>query len=114
MFRTRTTVAVAAIAFTAIGISPVVVQKLTDQPTVAIPSPRATTPAPQSFIDHQIGLFSSAATPNEDEAGWNCVDNGNRVCGPDNEGGVMVAAWPCTVRVNPATGNADVYTPDER
>lgn len=41
----------------------------------------------------------------EDEPGWSCVDDGNRVCGPDNPegkpagcydlGGVLIAAWPC-------------------
>jgi hypothetical protein len=46
-----------------------------------------------------------ATTPNEDEPGWSCVDDGNRICGPGNdegkpaacydEGGVIVALWPC-------------------
>jgi hypothetical protein len=40
----------------------------------------------------------------EDESGWSCVDNGNRICGPGNpqgapagrydEGGVLVDPWP--------------------
>lgn len=42
---------------------------------------------------------------NEDDPGWSCVDDGNRVCGPGNsegkpaacydDGGVIVAMWPC-------------------
>jgi hypothetical protein len=42
----------------------------------------------------------------EDEPGWSCVDDGNRVCGPNNtegkpaacyaDGGVIVALWPCS------------------
>lgn len=48
---------------------------------------------------------AAAASPNEDEGGWSCVDDGNHVCGPGNaegkpaacydEGGVIVALWPC-------------------
>lgn len=48
----------------------------------------------------------SPIAPMEDEPGWSCVDDGNRVCGPDNaegkpagcydDGGVMEFAWPCT------------------
>ena len=40
----------------------------------------------------------------EDDPGWSCVDDGNRVCGPGNsngvpagrydEGGVLVDPWP--------------------
>ena len=43
--------------------------------------------------------------PQEDEPGWSCASMGNRVCGPTNvegavpgcydEGGVLVALWPC-------------------
>lgn len=45
------------------------------------------------------------AAPQEDEPGWSCVDDGNRVCGPGNsnhvpagcydDGGVRVNDWPC-------------------
>lgn len=45
------------------------------------------------------------ASPNEDQPGWSCVDDGNRVCGPGNanhvppgcydDGGVLFAPWPC-------------------
>jgi len=55
----------------------------------------------------------------EDDPGWSCVDDGNRICGPNNpqgalpgcydEGGVLVAVWPCHVVVNPQTGEGDVY-----
>jgi hypothetical protein len=40
----------------------------------------------------------------EDDPGWSCVDDGNKVCGPDNDegqpagryddGGVLVDPWP--------------------
>jgi hypothetical protein len=49
--------------------------------------------------------LASADAPLEDSPDWSCVDDGNRVCGPDNangvpagcydEGGVLVALWPC-------------------
>jgi len=55
----------------------------------------------------------------EDSPAWSCVDDGNRICGPGNaqgapagcydDGGVLVAPWPCHVVVNPATGEGDVY-----
>lgn len=48
----------------------------------------------------------------EDSPAWSCVDDGNRICGPNNpegqpagcydEGGVLVAHWPChVVRLDP-------------
>lgn len=68
--------------------------------------------------------LASADGPLEDEPGWSCVDDGNRICGPGNangvpagcydDGGVLVAAWPCYVVIDPATGDSDVFTPDER
>lgn len=46
------------------------------------------------------------AQPPEDGPSWSCVDDGNRICGPDNanhvpagcydDGGVLWAEWPCT------------------
>ena len=67
-------------------------------------------------------MTTSQAQPTlqEDDPGWSCVDSGNRVCGPlsddwghapgcYDEGGVLVASWPCHVVVNPATGEGDVY-----
>lgn len=51
-------------------------------------------------------------------APWSCVDDGNRICLPNNnegkpaacydEGGVIVAPWPCRVVVNP-DGSSDAY-----
>lgn len=45
------------------------------------------------------------ASHQEDQPGWSCVDDGNRVCGPGNDegkpagcyddGGVLFAVWPC-------------------
>lgn len=58
-----------------------------------------------------------AAQINEDDPGWSCVDDGNRICGPGNsegkpagcydEGGVLVTAWPCHV-VSIGNGQTDV------
>lgn len=49
---------------------------------------------------------AAATPPLEDEPGWSCVDDGNRICGPNNsegkpaacydDGGVIVALWPCS------------------
>lgn len=56
----------------------------------------------------------------EDEPGWDCKVNGNRICGPTNDQGVqagcyndqgsLVAVWPCHVVVDPSTGEGDVYS----
>lgn len=58
------------------------------------------------------------STIQEDDPGWDCTMMGDRVCGPGNsngvpaacydEGGVIVALWPCHVVVNP-DGSSDVY-----
>lgn len=58
----------------------------------------------------------------EDDPRWSCVDDGNRVCGPHNanhvpagcydDGGVWVAPFPCRESIDPATGDTDVFTPD--
>ncbi len=63
------------------------------------------------------------ASPMEDSPSWDCATDGNRICGPGNaqgiaagcysDTGVMVAAWPCYVVVNP-DGSSDVYTVDAR
>lgn len=55
----------------------------------------------------------------EDDPAFDCVSMGNRICGPGNpqgqpaacydDGGVIVAPWPCHVIVN-ADGSSDVYT----
>ncbi|AYP70047.1 hypothetical protein I5G62_gp61 [Mycobacterium phage CRB2] len=54
---------------------------------------------PKSLSDLMLGPSE------EDEPGWSCVDDGNRVCGPNNPegkpagcydlGGVLIAPWPC-------------------
>ena len=64
------------------------------------------------------GLAKADPTLQEDDPGWSCVDDGNRICGPGNpqgapagcydDGGVLVAAWPCHVVVD-ANGDGDVY-----
>lgn len=56
--------------------------------------------------------------PNEDDPDWDCRTQGNRICGPRNsqlvepgcynDGGTLVALWPCHVVVNP-DGTSDVY-----
>lgn len=68
---------------------------------------------------HTSDVPQSPATQiTEDDPGWSCVADGNRICGPNNsEGktpacyndvGAIVAAWPCHIKVN-ADGSADVY-----
>lgn len=61
-----------------------------------------------------------AGQTQEDDPGWDCRTMGDRRCGPTNVQGVaagcyadtgaLVAPWPCHVVVDPATGEADVYT----
>lgn len=58
--------------------------------------------------------------PQEDQPGWSCVDDGNRVCGPGNangvpagcydDGGVMVVPWPCHVVPDADGVHRDVFT----
>jgi hypothetical protein len=83
-----------------------------------------------AFIGLAIGMPLGAAISHadpaqpapvisEDDPGWNCTRDGNRICGPDNADGVdpgcyneigeLVAAWPCHVVVDPKTGEGDVY-----
>jgi hypothetical protein len=52
----------------------------------------------------EVGDDNGDGAVSEDESGWSCVDDGNRVCGPGNaqgvpagrydEGGVLVDPWP--------------------
>jgi hypothetical protein len=52
------------------------------------------------------GLHGTAvASPQEDDPGFSCVTDGNRICGPGNangvppgcyDAGVLVAPWPCS------------------
>ena len=54
----------------------------------------------------EVGDDNENGIVEEDESGWSCVDNGNRVCGPGNpqgvpagrydEGGVLIDPWPVT------------------
>lgn len=51
----------------------------------------------------QLALQTPLDAPQEDDPGWSCVDDGNRICGPGNangvpagrydEGGVLVETW---------------------
>ena len=53
---------------------------------------------------YEVGDDNANGVVSEDESGWSCVDDGNRVCGPGNgqavpagrydEGGVLVDPWP--------------------
>lgn len=66
-----------------------------------------------------MASHANAEGPQEDEPGWSCVDDGNRVCGPGNsngvpagcydDGGVLEASWPCHVEIDPETGDSDIY-----
>lgn len=57
-----------------------------------------------AVLPYWVPLPAWADTPNEDEPGWSCVDDGNRICGPGNpegkpagqydEGGVLIHGWP--------------------
>lgn len=59
------------------------------------------------------------AAPAEDEPGFSCITDGNRICGPNNptgaiagcydDTGALVAPWPCHIVVD-QNGDADVYT----
>ena len=54
----------------------------------------------------EVGDDNADGVITEDESGWSCVDDGNRICGPDNaqgvpagyydEGGVLIDPWPVT------------------
>jgi hypothetical protein len=62
------------------------------------------------------GILNASHVP----AHWSCVDDGLRICLPGNpdgkpaacydDGGVIVALWPCHVIVNP-DGSSDIYRP---
>jgi hypothetical protein len=51
----------------------------------------------------EVGDDNADGVIDESESGWSCVDNGNKVCGPNNpqgvpagrydEGGVLVDPW---------------------
>lgn len=62
---------------------------------------------------------TAAAAPAEDQPGFSCITDGNRICGPNNANGAaagcyddtaqLVAPWPCHIVVD-QNGDADVYT----
>lgn len=66
-----------------------------------------------------VAHAAPAGQVQEDDPGWDCRVDGNRICGPTNaqavpagcyaDTGALVAAWPCHLVVNP-DGSADVYT----
>jgi hypothetical protein len=55
---------------------------------------------------YEVGDDNGDGVVAEDESGWSCVDDGNKICGPGNpqgapagrydEGGVLIDAWPLT------------------
>lgn len=71
-----------------------------------------------SFVLASATGTMAHARAEEDSPSWSCVDDGNRICGPGNangapagcydDGGVMVAPWPCYVVVDGA-GNGDAF-----
>ncbi len=91
------------VATVAIAASPLV-SLVAVSPGLAVPSDGSAV-----FPTSRIG---------EDESGWDCRADGNRMCGPGNSQGVisgcyddagaLVSVWPCHVVVN-ADGSADVY-----
>lgn len=74
-----------------------------------------TLPAPDG---HAVPAQAQA----QHQPGFSCVDDGLRVCDPADaaaqgkpaacydDGGVIVALWPCHVVIDPRTGDSDVYT----
>lgn len=70
------------------------------------------------MVPSVTGVTTARADVTEDSPSWSCANDGNRICGPNNsngepagcydDGGVMVAAWPCHTVTNP-DGSADVY-----
>lgn len=72
---------------------------------------------PAGAIISSAPAIAAPAVP-EDSPAFDCIFDGNRVCGPNNAQGAaagcyndraaLVAPWPCHVVVN-ADGSADVY-----
>ena len=50
-------------------------------------TPTASTPAAGVSDDNADGVIT------EDESGWSCGDNGNRICGPGNPQGVPAGRY---------------------
>jgi len=71
---------------------------------------------------------ADAAPITEDDPGWSCVDDGNRICGPHNPegkppglydaGGVLISPWPtvtlCTLPPGAIFDECDAYYVDPR
>jgi hypothetical protein len=61
-------------------------------------------PAGVDVYAYEVGDDNGDGVVMEDESGWSCVDDGNKVCGPGNpqgvpagrydEGGVLIDPWP--------------------
>ena len=70
------------------------------------------------FVSQPAGTAQAIARCTEDSACWDCTQDGNRICGPDNaqlatagcysRSGVLVTPWPCTAILNP-DGTTDIY-----
>lgn len=70
------------------------------------------------MLGHPMAGAGAMQEITEDSPAWDCTTMGNRVCGPQSvgggiagcydDGGSIVALWPCHVEVNP-DGSADVY-----
>jgi len=71
---------------------------------VTMPHALAHEPGWHDAYAAEVGDDNSDGVVSEDESGWSCIDDGNRVCGPGNgqgvpagrydEGGVLVDPWP--------------------
>ena len=72
----------------------------------AMPHAMAHEPGWRDAYAAEVGDDNADGVLTEDESGWSCVDDGNRICGPDNaqgvpagyydEGGVLIDPWPVT------------------
>lgn len=70
-----------------------------------------------AIISSAPAIAAPAVT--EDSPAFDCIFDGNRICGPGNAQGAaagcyndhaaLVAPWPCHIVVNP-DGSSDVYT----
>jgi hypothetical protein len=66
--------------------------------------PAHAAPARVDVYAYEVGDDNGDGVVMEDESGWSCVDDGNKVCGPGNpqgvpagrydEGGVLIDPWP--------------------
>ena len=81
-------------------------------------APQSTAHAAPAGVDAyawEVGDDNEDGVIEEDESGFSCVDDGNHICGPDNErgvpagkydvGGVLMDPWP----VDPNAWDGDEY-----